>query len=96
MGSFPTSTEKMRARVIRCRFIFSGKNDEPTPDFPSQVDEVVLEGLEGELLGLDGEEAAPPGLHQAEGEPPAASEDVDEGKPARLLHVASPLSPGFS
>ena len=20
--------------VIRCRFIFSGKNDEPTPDFP--------------------------------------------------------------
>ena len=21
-------------RIIRCRFIFSGKNDEPTPDFP--------------------------------------------------------------
>jgi len=21
-------------RVIRCRFVFSGKNDEPTPDFP--------------------------------------------------------------
>ena len=23
-------------RVIRCRFVFSGKNDEPTPDFPSR------------------------------------------------------------
>jgi hypothetical protein len=22
-------------RVIRCRFVFSGKNDEPTPDFNS-------------------------------------------------------------
>ena len=24
------------ACVIRCRFIFSGKNDELTPDFPGQ------------------------------------------------------------
>ena len=24
----------IRCRVIRCRFIFSGKNDELTPDFP--------------------------------------------------------------
>ena len=35
----------MAGRVIRCRFIFSGKNDELTPDFPRAVDEgfVIVE-----------------------------------------------------
>ena len=63
---------------------------------PLRIDEVVLESLEGELVSLDGEEATPPGLHQAEGEAPAAREDIYEGKSARSFHVASPPSPGLS